>query len=88
MKKIINWLKQSNRGKHLIGGIAIGTGADSVYCAAYAGIGVASALELKDKLWGGKWDWIDWSLTVAGVVIGQTIRQFITYQITRQIQWL
>lgn len=88
MKKIINWLKQSNRGKHLIGGIAIGAGADSVYCAAYAGIGVASALELKDKLWGGKWDWIDWSLTVAGVVIGQTIRQFITYQITRQIQWL
>lgn len=88
MKKIINWLKQSNRGKHLIGGIVIGAGANSVYCAAYAGIGVASALELKDKLWGGKWDWIDWSLTVAGVVIGQIIRQLITYQVTRQIKWL
>lgn len=88
MRKIINWFKQSNRWKHLIGGIVIGVGANSVYCAAYAGIGVASALELKDKLWGGKWDWIDWSLTVAGVVIGQTIYQFIIYQITKQIQWL
>ena len=53
MKKIIKWLKRSNRGYHLIGGIVIGAGADSVYCAAYSGIGIASALELKDKLWGG-----------------------------------
>jgi hypothetical protein len=45
-----------------------------VYCAVYAGLGIASALELKDKLWGGKWDWIDWALTVGGVTIGYLIR--------------
>ncbi|MYM13338.1 hypothetical protein [Muribaculum intestinale] len=74
MKKVISWLKQSNRLKHIGGGIVIGAFADSDYCAAYAGIGVAAALELKDKLWGGKWDWIDFALTVAGVVIGRLIR--------------
>lgn len=59
MKKIIKWL-----------------GANSTYCAAYAGVGVAAAaaLELKDELWGGKWDWIDFGCTVAGVVVGRLIR--------------
>lgn len=74
MNKVITWLKTSNRWKHLVGSILIGLGADSNYCAAYAGIGVAAALELKDKLWGGKWDWIDFGLTVGGVVVGRSIR--------------
>ena len=71
---IMSWLSKSNRWKHLVGGILIGVGANTVYCAAYAGIGIASALELKDKLWGGQWDWIDWSLTVLGVAIGYATR--------------
>ncbi len=74
MKRIIEWLKSSNRWKHVAGGIVIGLGADDNYCAAYAGIGVAAALELKDKLWGGKWDWIDFGLTVGGVVVGRLIK--------------
>lgn len=74
MKKIIAWLKVSNRWKHLAGGVAIGIGANTAYCAAYAGIGVAAAMELKDRQWGGKWDWIDLSLTVAGVAIGYGVR--------------
>ena len=74
MKKVINWLLQSNRLKHIGGGVIIGFCADDDYCAAYAGIGVAAALELKDRLWGGKWDWIDFALTVAGVVVGRLIR--------------
>lgn len=56
MKKIITWLKSSNRGRHIVGGVLIGLGADDTYCALYAGAGVAGALELKDKLYGGKWD--------------------------------
>lgn len=54
MKKIVNWLKVSNRWKHLVGGILIGLGADSEYCVAHAGTGVAGALELKDYLWGSR----------------------------------
>ncbi len=56
MKKVIAWLKESNRLKHIAGGIIVGLGADDNYCAAYAGVGVSAALELKDKLWSGKWD--------------------------------
>ena len=77
VKNIIDWIKASNRWKHLVGGIAIGAGADDWYCAAYAGIGIAGAMELKDKLWGGKPDWIDFTLTVAGVAIGYGLRLLV-----------
>lgn len=77
MNKLINLLKESNRYKHLIGGILIGAGANSLYCAAYAGIGVATALELKDKMRGGKADIIDWGLTVGGVAVGFGVRMII-----------
>ena len=76
MKKIIEWLKASNRWKHLVGGVAIGLGADDWCCAEYAGVGVAGALEFKDWQHGGKWDWIDFTLTVVGANIGYTIRYF------------
>lgn len=49
----------------------------SIYCAAYAGIGVAVTSELKDKLWGGLWDWVDFILTVVGVAMGYVIHGLI-----------
>lgn len=70
MKKILEWLKASNRWKHLLGGVLVGCGANGWYCAVYAGCAVAGALELKDKLWGGKWDWVDLALTIAGACMG------------------
>ena len=73
----MKWLLESNRWKHLVGGLIIGAGANTVYCAAYSGIGVASALELKDKLYGNKFDWIDWSVTVFGVTAGYLLRLLI-----------
>ena len=77
MRKLFTWIKESNRYKHLLGGIAIGAFANSLYCAAYAGVGVATALELKDKMWGGKFDIVDLSLTLAGVAIGYGVRIMI-----------
>ena len=77
MKKLFTWLKESDRYKHLLGGIAIGAFANSLYCAAYAGVGVATALELKDKMWGGKFDLVDLSLTLAGTAIGYGVRIMI-----------
>ena len=60
-----------------MGGLLIGGVANSLYCAAYAGIGVATALELKDRMWGGKADIIAWGLTAGGVAIGFGIRMII-----------
>lgn len=73
MKKIINWLNESHRLNHIGGGFLIGFLSNSNYCALLAGVGVAGALEFKDKLWSGKWDWIDFGLTLAGVAAGRII---------------
>lgn len=77
IKKFWEWLKESHRWLHILLGLLIGFGANGWYCAAYVGIGVAVTSELKDKLWGGVWDWIDFSLTLGGVAIGYTIRALI-----------
>lgn len=74
MENIISWLKESHRLQHVVGGLAIGLLSDSNYCATISGLVVASSLELKDKLWGGKWDWVDWALTIGGVIVGRLIR--------------
>lgn len=74
MNRFFNFLKTSNRHKHLLGGVVIGVLANTPYCAVYAGVGVASALELKDKLWGGKPDVVDWAMTIVGVALGYGLR--------------
>lgn len=73
MKRIIEWLKTSNRWKHLAGGVLIGACAMGWFTAAYAGILTAGALEYKDKAHGGKWDWTDFGLTAAGAIAGRLI---------------
>ena len=50
MKKLIEWIKQSNRWKHLAGGYLIGLCADTNYCAAYASVIAGACLEYKDKV--------------------------------------
>lgn len=74
--KIKQWWKDSNRLQHFLLGMAVGAGANDWYCAAYTGAGVAGALEFKDYQWGGKPDWVDFVLTLAGVMIGYTVRHF------------
>jgi len=74
---MFNWLTESNRWKHLVLAICIGFMANSWYCAEYTGIGVASALELKDLKYGNKWDWLDWLCTVAGATIGYAVRYIL-----------
>lgn len=75
------WLTESNRWKHLVLAICIGLWANSWYCAEYTGIGIASALEFKDKQYGNKWDWIDWLCTVAGATIGYAVRYILSTNI-------
>lgn len=69
MEKILLFLKTSNRYKHLIGGFLVGLLAFGVLPALYSATVAASCLELKDKLHGCYWDWLDWILTVAGGAI-------------------
>jgi hypothetical protein len=71
------WFKESNRWKHLLGGFGIGLFSNCWYCAAYAGAGVGGAMELKDKLYGNKFDWIDLSLTFGGSLLGYFVRTLV-----------
>lgn len=73
--RIIDWLKQSHRWQHFVGGVLVGIGANDLYCAAYAGIGVAGALEFKDwQSEGSRPELADFLLTVAGVAGGYGAR--------------
>jgi len=73
LDKIIAFLKTSNRYKHLIGGFIVGLLALSPFAAIYAAIVAASCLELKDKLHGCQWDWLDWTLTTLGGIAAAAI---------------
>lgn len=69
MNRIISFLEESNRWKHLAGGFAVGLCAFSAFGAIYSATVAASCLELKDKLHGSLWDWTDWLLTVVGEAV-------------------
>lgn len=75
-------LFDKSRIKHLCYGYLIGLGANDWYCAEYTGFGVAAALELKDYLWGGKPDWIDFTFTVVGVNLGYLTRFLVLWMRT------
>lgn len=61
MGKIIDWLRASNRWKHLVYAVPCGLLLGLPFV-----IGLASGMEFKGKAWGGAWDWADWALTVFG----------------------
>lgn len=63
------WLKESNREKHLLYAIPIG-----FVCTILAVLGCAFGMEFRDKLWGGKFDWLDVAATMIGGLIGQILQ--------------
>ena len=77
MNGIIDWFKESNRWKHLLGGFIIGILSNDWYCTILAGFGVAGALEFKDYQYGGKPDWIDFMLTGCGAIAGFGLRSLV-----------
>lgn len=76
---IKDWIMTSNRYKHLIFGIIFGAIANSWYCCEYGAVGVGGALELKDKLWGGKPEIWDFVTTIIGFNIGYLIRLLVVW---------
>ena len=68
----IKWLSESNRIKHLLYAIPIAV-VFTILCV----LGVATALEFKDKQYGNMFDWLDWLATMIGGIIGQIIQILI-----------
>ena len=72
----MSWFIDSNRWKHFLLAIPIGL-IFTILCV----LGCASGMEFKDKCWGGKWDWLDWTTTMLGGMVGQILQLGIIYLI-------
>lgn len=68
----MQWLKESNRYKHLLYAIPIG-----LILTILAVIGCAFGMEFKDYQYGNKFDWLDILATLIGGVIGQILQVFL-----------
>lgn len=66
------WLKESNRMKHFLYAVPVGF-LFTILCV----LGVASGMEFKDRMYGNKWDWLDWTATMLGGLIGQIVQAAI-----------
>nr|DAG52207.1 MAG TPA: putative periplasmic lipoprotein [Caudoviricetes sp.] len=67
-QKIADWWKASNRWKHFLFAIPLGA-----VCGAPFTTGVGLGMEIKDHLYGGKADFVDFALTAVGGVIGHGV---------------
>lgn len=72
----MSWLTESNRLKHLIYAVPASLVGTILFV-----LGLAFGMELKDKLWGGKFDWLDFTSTMIGGIIGQLLQLLIIYLI-------
>ena len=70
----MNWIKESNRRKHLLYAIPIG-----LVFTILAVLGCAFGMEFKDKQYGGKFDWLDIAATMIGGAIGQLLQIIIIF---------
>ena len=66
--KVLQWWKASNRWKHFLFAIPLGA-----VCGAPFTTGVGLGMEVKDHLYGGKADFVDFLLTAVGGVIGHGV---------------
>ena len=67
-EKVLRWWKASNRWKHFLFAIPLGA-----VCGAPFTTGVGLGMEVKDHLYGGKADFVDFLLTAVGGAIGHGV---------------
>lgn len=67
-EKVLQWWKASNRWKHFLFAIPLGA-----VCGAPFTTGVGLGMEIKDHLYGGKADFVDFALTAVGGAIGHRL---------------
>lgn len=66
--KMLDWWKASNRWKHFLFAIPLGA-----VCGAPFTTGVGLGMEVKDHLYGGRADFVDFLLTAVGGAIGHGV---------------
>lgn len=71
-RRVLDWWGASNRWKHLVYAIPCGVVLGWEFT-----VGLAVGMEFKDKLWGGKPDFIDYILTCVGGLIGWGVMRLL-----------
>lgn len=69
---MLNWMNESNRNLHFLYAIPVG-----LVGTVFAAFWIALGMEYKDKLNGGKFDWLDIAATVMGGIVGQLLQIII-----------
>lgn len=64
----MSWITESNRIKHFLYAIPCAMIGTLVFV-----LGLAVGMEFKDRLHGGKFDWLDFVATILGGIVGQLI---------------
>ena len=72
------WMNESNRKLHFWYAVPIGA-VFSILCV----LGVASGMEFKDRQYNNTWDWLDWTATMLGGLLGQVIQCVIVFLILK-----
>lgn len=63
------WLNESNRMKHFAYAIPSGFVGTELFV-----LGLAVGMEFKDRMYGGRFDWLDIAATVLGGIVGQLLQ--------------
>ena len=66
---MFKWMLESNRMKHFLCAIPC-----SFLLTLLFVLGLACGMEFKDKMYEDNWDWLDWSATMLGGIIGQALQ--------------
>ena len=72
------WITESNRLKHFIYAIPLGILFTIIFV-----IGIAFGMEIKDKMYGNKFDWLDLVSTILGGTIGQLFQIYFIWCLGR-----
>lgn len=63
------WLNESNRMEHFAYAIPCGFVGTELFV-----LGLAVGMEFKDRMYGGRFDWLDIAATVLGGIVGQLLQ--------------
>jgi len=70
------WLGESNRMKHFAYAIPCGLVGTELFV-----LGLALGMELKDRMYGARFDWLDIAATLLGGMAGQAVQAALVIEI-------